>query len=384
MQLVNDIQALELLIRFGLPLLILAGLILGYLRVRAREFLKSCSLDIRVIALLTIGAITTSFINIPVFFGRNTLFAVNLGGVIIPIVLSGIFIYKLRLNPIITIISVLIISLLSNQLSYIDPDSGFFMNFPWLFIPILVSVLIAFVIYNHQPKLAVPYAYSISTFGMLIGVDITRLPLIIENELSIGYLGGNGIFDLVFISGLFALAISLPIVYFRLPIKKIDLNNQPFKIINKILVAPLKKRVIAFIIDFAIQALIFGIIIIFLLLFHADLDAKDLFSGILGFSIFWWAVFIHLLYFTIFELNSGQSFGKRLQRIKVVKLDADKLPIIHQTRPIDFLGAFTRNILRITDLVLFIISLYYFFSTPMRQRLGDIFAESVVIDIDRH
>ena len=79
-----------------------------------------------------------------------------------------------------------------------------------------------------------------------------------------------------------------------------------------------------------------------------------------------------IIYFTYFEGTSGQTFGKRLAHIKVVKDDGAKC---------DFVAALIRNLLRIIDRLpfIYIIGIILILVTNKKQRLGDMLAKTIVV-----
>jgi uncharacterized RDD family membrane protein YckC len=78
-----------------------------------------------------------------------------------------------------------------------------------------------------------------------------------------------------------------------------------------------------------------------------------------------------LLYFTYLESSSGQTLGKRIMGIKVVKESGEQLT------PID---AFIRTILRIIDgFVLYLIGFMLIVVSEKKQRLGDMAVGSIVV-----
>jgi len=94
--------------------------------------------------------------------------------------------------------------------------------------------------------------------------------------------------------------------------------------------------------------------------------------GIVGGVIIVIMVFLWLIYFTYFEGTSGQTIGKKLTNIKVVKEDGSKC---------DFGSALVRNILRIVDQLpfLYILGIILIAATDKRQRLGDMLAKTIVV-----
>ena len=93
-------------------------------------------------------------------------------------------------------------------------------------------------------------------------------------------------------------------------------------------------------------------------------------SGIFGIIAVMW--FLWLIYFTSFEGTSGQTIGKKLTHIRVVKEDGSKC---------DFGSALVRNILRIVDHLpfLYILGIILIATTEKRQRLGDMLAKTIVV-----
>ena len=93
-------------------------------------------------------------------------------------------------------------------------------------------------------------------------------------------------------------------------------------------------------------------------------------SGILGVMGVMWLLW--LIYFSCFEGTSGQTIGKKLAHIKVVKEDGSKC---------DFGSALVRNILRIVDHlpILYILGIILIVATDKKQRLGDMLAKTLVV-----
>ena len=145
------------------------------------------------------------------------------------------------------------------------------------------------------------------------------------------------------------------------------------KVENK-LYATNTQRIVAFLID---TAIIVGIVISFFYL-GGVLGVYDLNEILSEQSFIWflalimWLWIAQIIYFTFFEGWKGQSPGKKLIGIKVTNDELQKC---------DFLDAFTRNVVRFLDIVLFIyaVSLLVMNLYPKRQRIGDLVAKTVVL-----
>lgn len=90
-------------------------------------------------------------------------------------------------------------------------------------------------------------------------------------------------------------------------------------------------------------------------------------------NAWWWILsfLIMLAYFTYLEGTRGQSIGKMITKIKVVREDGGK---------IDMNQAFTRNILRIIDgLFAYLVGAILIWRSDKKQRLGDSIGKTVVV-----
>jgi uncharacterized RDD family membrane protein YckC len=93
-----------------------------------------------------------------------------------------------------------------------------------------------------------------------------------------------------------------------------------------------------------------------------------------GTTPWYWGLFsfiIYIGYYTYLEGSRGQTIGKMITRIKVVREDG---------RPIDMNKALTRNILRIIDgFIVYLIGAILIWRSDKKQRLGDRWANTVVV-----
>jgi len=93
-------------------------------------------------------------------------------------------------------------------------------------------------------------------------------------------------------------------------------------------------------------------------------------SGIFGIMGVMWLLWP--IYFSYFEGTSGQTIGKKVTNIRVVKEDGSRC---------DFGSALVRNILRIVDHLpsLYILGIILVAATEKKQRLGDMLAKTIVV-----
>jgi uncharacterized membrane protein len=209
----------EYIIRFYLPIFILIALFFGYLKYRS--LFERYSLNRNILLILIIGGIIGSFINIPIFINDNLIILINFGAIIIPIFISILFMFKFRDIFTFSILLITLISLVTYLFAEVDPGFGIFIRFPLYFFPILFGILISFLVLgSRKPEATIPMAYSSCTFGVFIGTDILLLPKVLNENIRVGYIGGFGIFDLIYVAGLYAIFIGFLILI----IKKIFLR----------------------------------------------------------------------------------------------------------------------------------------------------------------
>lgn len=144
--------------------------------------------------------------------------------------------------------------------------------------------------------------------------------------------------------------------------------------------ADLGSRIGAGIVDYIIMGMITVILALLLFFPFWVIRAPGMTSvspgrfgfGIIAFGIIGIMALLWLVYFTYFEGTSGQTIGKKLTNIKVVKEDGSKC---------DFGAALVRNILRIVDHLpfLYVLGIILIAATEKRQRLGDMLAKTIVI-----
>ncbi len=125
--------------------------------------------------------------------------AINLGGAVIPVLLSFYFLYLgwragFNLEPV--LIATILMIIVSKLLARIVPGKGIILPF---FIPPLFAGLFALIL---APSFAASCAFISGVLGTLIGADLLNLKKI--QSVSPGFLsiGGTGVFDGIFLVGM--------------------------------------------------------------------------------------------------------------------------------------------------------------------------------------
>ena len=131
----------------------------------------------------------------------GTIIAVNVGGALIPVILSLYLLFKntfyLR-----ALLAVAVVALVVHRFAY--PVRGVGISVP-IFIPPIVAALAAMILAWRQ---AAPLAYIAGCIGTLIGADLWNLYRIQGLGAPVASIGGAGTFDGVFLTGIIAVLLS--------------------------------------------------------------------------------------------------------------------------------------------------------------------------------
>lgn len=202
-------------------LLILIGL--GLLR---RAYL-ALGLNPILVTLILFGSLLGSFINVPIYSlpGQHvvarevvqimgvpflapvyvnwpgTVLAINLGGAVIPILLSTYLIVRYRLwLP--GVIATVIVAFFVHQMA--TPIPGVGISVPTIAPPLLA----AFAGLVLSKRFAAPLAYIGGSLGVLIGADLLNLGDLRELGAPVASIGGAGTFDGIFLTGVIAVLLA--------------------------------------------------------------------------------------------------------------------------------------------------------------------------------
>jgi uncharacterized membrane protein len=177
--------------------------------------------------LLLLGSLIGSYVNIPVwelpeqemqtarevvFFGMHyvvpvvidrpgTVIAVNLGGAVIPVLLS---LYLLAKNGMWVrgIIATAIIAVIIHMLAYPVPGVGIAVP---IFVPPVATAIVALMIARTH---AAVLAYVGGSMGTLIGADLLNLGAVQGLGAPVASIGGAGTFDGIFLTGILAVLLA--------------------------------------------------------------------------------------------------------------------------------------------------------------------------------
>ena len=138
----------------------------------------------------------------------GTVIAVNVGGAVIPTLMSIYLLAKLNLWTK-GLIAVAVVASVIHWLA--DPVPGLGIAVP-VFMPAVITAIVALVL---SREMAAPLAYIGGGLGTLIGADITNLDKVRGLGAPVASIGGAGTFDGIFLTGI--LAVLLASVFARRP-----------------------------------------------------------------------------------------------------------------------------------------------------------------------
>src|ERR1700744_4476769 len=212
---------------FSLLVLLFAGLIiLIQLRILRYAYMKLGVGPGMALALL-FGSLIGSYFNIPVtilpgqhiqsgevvdFYGMRyvvpyvtswpgTVLAVNVGGAVIPTLMSTYLVlrYQLWLKAAIAVAVIAVVIHASAT-----PVQGVGIAVP-VFAPVIATAILAFILSREY---ASPLAYIGGSMGTLIGADLTNLDKIGSMGAPVASIGGAGTFDGIFLTGILAVLLA--------------------------------------------------------------------------------------------------------------------------------------------------------------------------------
>lgn len=132
---------------------------------------------------------------------QETILAVNVGGAIIPTLLSGYLLFQ-SIAPVRVLMAVVLVSAVTYW--FAQPVKGVGIAIP-LFIPPLAAALVALLLVPQQAPLT---AYTAGTIGTLVGADLLNLRKAAGLGAPVMSIGGAGTFDGVFLTGIIAVLLA--------------------------------------------------------------------------------------------------------------------------------------------------------------------------------
>jgi uncharacterized membrane protein len=131
----------------------------------------------------------------------GTVIAVNVGGAVIPTLVSVYLLIKRELW-VKGLVATAIVALLIHWMTH--PVLGLGIAVP-IFMPVLVTAIVAVILSRDE---SAPLAYIAGSLGTLIGADLTNLGKVRGLGAPVASIGGAGTFDGIFLSGILAVLLA--------------------------------------------------------------------------------------------------------------------------------------------------------------------------------
>ncbi len=209
-----------------LVILVIGLIILIQLRILRYAYMK-LGVSPGAALMLLFGSLIGSYFNIPItilpgqtvksgqiidFFGMQyvvplvqqwpgTVLAVNVGGAVIPTMMSTYLVIRYQLWGK-AAIAILAIALIIHSMA--TPIHGIGIAVP-VFVPVVVTAILAFILSREY---AAPLAYIGGSMGTLIGADLSNLDKIGGLGAPVASIGGAGTFDGIFLTGILAVLLA--------------------------------------------------------------------------------------------------------------------------------------------------------------------------------
>jgi uncharacterized membrane protein len=191
----------------GLAVLLAVAIALVELGILSHAYEKM-GVGRRYVYLVLFLSLAGSYVNIPIHYivprvpeWPGTVLAVNVGGAIIPTVLS---IYLLVKNSLYVraAVGVIIVSAVVHMLAWQVVGKGIVVP---TFAPPVIAAAVALLLSRES---AAPLAYISGTLGTLIGADLLNLDKLSGLGAPVASIGGAGTFDGVFLTGIIAVLLA--------------------------------------------------------------------------------------------------------------------------------------------------------------------------------
>ena len=131
----------------------------------------------------------------------DTIIAVNLGGAVIPVLLSAYLLMRAG-GVIPAFIATTVVAMVVHHFARIVPGAGIAVP---TFIPGFAAAILAVLLTRERRPVV---AYVAGTMGCLIGADVLNLALVAHLNARVASIGGAGTFDGVFVSGIIAVPLA--------------------------------------------------------------------------------------------------------------------------------------------------------------------------------
>ena len=154
--------------------------------------------------------------NIYLFSYGDWRVGINMGGAVIPILLSAYLVVRKKISLNKVFIGILIVTIITFFISKPVASKGIVATFPYWLLPAFSSSICSVILSWKDFIKAAPLAYISGTIGVLIGADFLHLPELLsyQSDKPINaIIGGAVVFDMIFITGIIAVILDGVIMF---------------------------------------------------------------------------------------------------------------------------------------------------------------------------
>ena len=159
-------------------------------------------------SMIVFSSIIFGTVNIPLLYYKNWSIGINVGGALLPIIIS-IYLTLSRKVAGRSIIGILIVAYVAYNVTTVS-NNGIVSPFPYWLLPPMAASLYSLLVGYKSKKKAASIAYISGTLGVLLGADLLHLNELISRDVpryTMASIGGAAILDMVFLTGIIAILI---------------------------------------------------------------------------------------------------------------------------------------------------------------------------------
>ena len=160
------------------------------------------------------------WVTVPIFPYEGWWVGLSVGGAIIPILICASFLKNRRVEIGEAMIGITIVAYITYSVTRAEEGVGIVAEVPIAFAPALAAGLYSVSVFWMDIRRAAPLAYVSGVLGTLIGADVFRLWEMIafdapEGEFALLSIGGANIFDMVYLTGIVAVALAIVVLWVK-------------------------------------------------------------------------------------------------------------------------------------------------------------------------
>jgi uncharacterized membrane protein len=181
-----------------LALIVLLALLVLLIEIRILSYAyRKIGVHPRYVFAVLVLSLLGSYVNLPLFAMQGTVVALNVGGALIPILVSLYLLFRTKMYTRMAV-GVAVVTAVVHSLAEIVPGAG--IAVPMLVPPLVAAGVALLLAFRRAP----PLAYVSGSMGTLIGADVLNLDDVARLGAPLVSIGGAGTFDGVFLTGIIA------------------------------------------------------------------------------------------------------------------------------------------------------------------------------------